>query len=207
MPILDWNLLEAARLEREPFDHLRLEHVIRPEAAAAVSADFPEIRDRGSFSLRDARPGPVLADLIAELESDRFRALMARLFDVDLTGRATLVTLRGASGPNDGSIHTDSKTKILSLLLYLNPDWTGGEGQLRLLRDGESLDSVAVEIPATMGSLVVFRRCDNSWHGHTRYVGPRRVLQLNYLVSRQTGLLADLRHRASAVWKRRPVAA
>jgi hypothetical protein len=203
MSVLNWKRLEAAELQTDPFDYVHLTGVVTAEAAKALPGEFPDIRTSGSFSLRDAPPGPRLAELIGELESDRFRALMSRLFKVDLAGRSTVVTLRGAASARDGAIHTDSKSKILSLLLYLNADWTGGEGQLRLLRDPTDLGSAAVEIPASMGSLVVFRRSDRSWHGHTRYEGPRRVLQLNYVHSDRTAILSDLRHRASAFVKKR----
>jgi hypothetical protein len=203
MSVLNWKLLEAAQLSTDPFDHLHLLGVLEPAAVRDLPGEFPDIRTSGSFSLRDAPPGPRLTELIDELESDRFRALMSRLFKVDLTGRSTVVTLRGAAARRDGSIHTDSKSKILSLLLYLNEDWTGGEGQLRLLRDPADLESAAVEISAAMGSLVVFRRCDHSWHGHTSYEGPRRVLQFNYVHSERTALFSDLRHRASAFVKKR----
>lgn len=206
MSVLNWKRLEAAELQADPFDHLRLAEAVEPAAVQDLAADFPEIRACGSFSLRDAPPGPRLRELIGELESDRFRALMAGRFHVDLSAAATMVTLRGAAGARDGFIHTDSKSKILSLLLYLNADWTGGEGQLRLLRNGADLDAAAVEIPASMGSLVVFRRSDRSWHGHTRFDGPRRVLQFNYVSSAQASLLADVRHRVSAMLKGRVAA-
>jgi hypothetical protein len=203
---LNWQCLETAVLRTDPFDHVHVLDAVNRDDAAAISGEFPEIRKPGSFSLHDAPPGPVLSDLIGELESDRFRALMSRHFGLDLTPYATTVTIRGACGARDGNIHTDSKTKILSLLLYLNEGWAGGDGQLRLLRNGQDINAVAVEIPAAMGSLVVFRRADNSWHGHTRYSGERRVLQFNYVVSERTTMISEMRHRLSALLKGRQAA-
>jgi hypothetical protein len=202
MSALNWVRLEAATLHTDPFQYVHVTDALIPQAAASLPEEFPVVPYAGSFSLKDAPPGPVLSEVIAELQSDRFRALMSRLFDLDLTEASTTVTLRGESGPRDGFIHCDSKSKILSLLLYLNDDWTRGEGQLRLLRNGSNIDAVAAEISAAMGSLVVFRRTDNSWHGHTPYHGRRRVLQFNYVRGARTGMVSTLRHRLSAMAKR-----
>lgn len=206
MPGLNWSSLEAARLKTDPFDHLYVADALTAEAAEKLPAEFPAVPGPGSFALCDAPPGPVLGAVIDGLLSDRFRALMAKTFDLDLTGKPTTVTIRGESGARDGFIHTDSKSKILSLLLYMNDGWTGGEGQLRLLRGPHDIDDVAFETPAHMGSLVAFRRSDNSWHGHTPFHGRRRVLQLNYVKSDRTTLVSDVRHRLSAMMKRQAVA-
>ena len=42
--------------------------------------------------------------------------------------------------------------------------------------------------------LLASRRTDHSWHGHSRYAGERRMVQLNYLDSRP---LAMLQQRAA----------
>src|SRR4051812_7991792 len=180
---LDWGALAAASRVREPFDHAIVEQALSPWSAAAIPGEFPAIRQPGSFSLADAPPGPALATVVAELSSDRFRTIMEQLFDVGLAGRPTLITLRGQCGPRDGRVHTDSTTKILSLLLYLNDDWGAPDGRLRLLGADRDLASPVVEVTPALGTLVAFRRTDRSWHGHTPYLGQRRVLQLNYLTS------------------------
>lgn len=199
---LDWRVIEAARLARDPFDHIALAQVLEPACAAAIPQEFPQISSPGSFSLDDAPPGPALRGLIEDLLSERFRRRMEDLFDVGLVGRPTLVTLRGQCSPRDGRIHTDSKSKLVSLLLYLNETWPTREGQLRLLRSGKSLDDAPVEIPPTLGSLVAFRRTDASWHGHTPFDGQRRVLQLNYLETAHASVVGVIRHRLSAFTKR-----
>src|SRR5665213_1843284 len=201
MSALNWARLESAKLNPDPFPYIHVSDALVSGAAARVPDEFPPVPGAGSFSLIDAKPGPVLTEIIGELESQRFRALMSRLFDVDLTEAATTVTLRGESGPRDGFIHCDSKSKILSLLLYLNEAWAGNDGQLRLLRNRSDIDAVAAEIPSVMGSLVVFRRSDNSWHGHTPYHGRRRVLQFNYVRGAQTSIVSQIRHRLSAIGK------
>ena len=199
---LAWTAIEGATRVREPFDHAIVPQALAPAAAAAIPAEFPPIRHPGSFPLSEAPPGPALAAVIADLQSDRFRRAMERLFDLDLDCRPTLVTLRGQCGARDGRVHTDSTSKILSLLLYLNDGWSAPEGRLRLLDQDRDLSAPAVEVSPAIGTLLAFRRSDRSWHGHTPFVGQRRVLQLNYLTSARDSLASNLRHRISAFGKR-----
>ena len=188
MPGLDWNAIECAQLVRAPFDHVAIPQVLEPGCAAAIPGEFPKIRSSGSFSLSDAPPGPALRGLIDDLMSDRFRAQMARIFDLDLNDRPAVVTLRGQCSARDGRIHVDSRSKVLSLLIYLNDDWVDGEGQLRLLESEDGFDTA-------------FRRSDNSWHGHSRFVGQRRALQFNYLQTSRASVVGHIRHRLSAIGK------
>jgi hypothetical protein len=198
---LDWSAIERAGLVSEPFDHIVIPQVLEAGCAAAIPGEFPAIRSSGSFSLADAQPGPALMALIDDLMSDRFRGEMARVFDLDLEDRPAVVTLRGQCSGRDGRIHIDSKSKVLSLLIYLNENWSGGEGQLRLLKSEDGFDTAPVEIPATLGSMVAFRRSDQSWHGHSPFVGQRRALQFNYLQSSRASVVGLFRHRLSAFTK------
>lgn len=202
MPGLDWRAIETTALVHEPFDHIWASQVLEPDCVAAIPREFPAIKSAGSFSLADAPPGPVLSGLIEDLMSWRFRAQMMRIFEVDLENRPAVVTLRGQCAACDGRVHTDSRSKVLSLLIYLNEGWTGREGQLRLMGSEDGFATAPVEIPATMGSMVAFRRTDNSWHGHSTVVGQRRALQLNYLQTARASLAGQVRHRVSAFAKR-----
>src|SRR6516165_1513397 len=140
---LNWRAIESAKLATDPFDHFVVADAVEPGLADALRRDFPDIRAPGSFSLKDAPLGPALSELINDLGSARFRAQVERIFDLDLSGRPTLFTLRGQCAQRDGRIHTDSKTKLISLLLYLNEDWGSTDGRLRLLRDGRNLETAA----------------------------------------------------------------
>jgi len=80
---------------------------------------------------RTARP---FAGLAAELEGDELRQEIERKFAIDLAGRPTMITVRGRSDGRDGRIHTDSVTKLITVLLYMNPVWEAEGGRLRLLR-------------------------------------------------------------------------
>jgi SM-20-related protein len=202
MDFLDIEALNAAPLTREPFDYLILERFVRPEAQAAIAADYPAIGKAGSFALEDLDIKGAVADLIDEMNGPGFRAAISAKFGVDLEGRATTFTLRGMCGDKDGYIHTDSKTKIITILVYLNGDWAPDGGRLRLLRNDRDLEDYVAEAPPEFGSLVAFRRADNSWHGHKPFIGPRRVLQMNWVTSEGVANWQRLRHRLSAAVKR-----
>jgi hypothetical protein len=201
MAYLDLAAVAAAPVYRDPFEHMLLDHALTVESAAAIAPDYPAIDRPGSFALADLKLGPAVRQLIAELDSDAFRGLMAEKFAVDLTGKPTTFTLRGLCAARDGQIHTDSKSKILTILIYLNLGWTPEGGRLRLLRDGHDLDDFATEIEPSFGKMLAFRRSDRSWHGHDPYQGPRRVLQMNYVTSAKASLVSELRHRVSALMK------
>ncbi len=202
MSVLDLAAFGATPLVREPFDYLVLPGFVRPEALAAVNADFPRIDSPGSFPVEEFSCGPAFRSLLDELTGPAVRAEFEEKFWVDLRGRPTMLTVRGRCGPRDGSIHTDSANKILTVLVYMNPAWENSGGRLRLLRSATDLEDVVVEVPPTEGTLVAFRRGDNSYHGHKPFVGPRRVVQLNWVTARRVQRLENLRHRASAWVKR-----
>lgn len=202
MAILDLDCLEAAPLERDPYDFVVVENFVRNDALAAILADFPAIRGAGSYPAAMLKYGPAFADLVGALTAPELARAVGAKFAVDLTGRPTLLTVRGMGDAKDGFIHTDSATKIITLLLYMNPVWEQSEGRLRLLRGSRDLDDYAREVAPLAGTMLAFRRSDRSFHGHRPYIGPRRTLQLNWVrdagvVRRELG-----RHRWSARLKR-----
>jgi hypothetical protein len=130
------------------------------------------------------------------------RAAFEDKFGLDLGGRPTMLTVRGRCGTRDGNIHTDAASKIITVLIYMNPQWEDAGGRLRLLRSPTDIEDVLVEIPPIEGTLVAFRRSDNSWHGHKPFIGPRRVIQLNWVTNRRTKRREVFRHRVSAWLKK-----
>ena len=202
MTYLNLEALAAAPASHEPFDYLILKDFVRPEQAAAIGRDYPTIDKPGSFTPEDVNVGGAIAALIDELDGPAFRAAIEKKFDLDLSGYPTLFTVRGMCGEGDGQIHTDSKTKIVTVLLYLNEAWAPDGGRLRLLRGGENLDDVFTEVPPDFGTLLVVVRSENSWHGHKPFAGPRRVLQMNWVASTRSAAWHQFRHRVSAAVKR-----
>ncbi len=202
MEVLDLAAFRAAPLTREPFDYLILPEFVRAAARGPINADYPEVDGPGSYPLGQLSYGPAFRTLIDALEGPEVRAAFAEKFGMDLEGRPTTITVRGRCGTRDGNIHTDSASKLITVLIYLNPAWEAAGGRLRLLRSGDDLDDVVAEVPPVEGTLVAFRRSDNSWHGHKPFVGPRRVIQLNWVTDQRAARLTGLRHGLSTAAKR-----
>ncbi len=123
LTILDLDRLRAAPLHLDPFEFVLVESFLGPEHLPALVADFPEIRGHGSFPVNSLKYGPAFARLIAALSGAALRRAIEEKFDIDLSGHPIMVTVRGKSDGKDGRIHTDSESKIITLLLYLNPVW------------------------------------------------------------------------------------
>jgi hypothetical protein len=202
MSMLNLAKFVATPLCREPFDFLVVPGFLAEGALAGIHADFPPVHRPGSFPLESQPCGPAFAALIDELRDDAVRAAFEEKFDIDLKERPTMFTVRGRCSERDGNIHTDSATKLITVLIYLNPNWEQAGGCLRLLRSGTDLDDYIIEVPPEEGTLISFRRSENSWHGHTPFVGPRRVIQMNWVVSQRVVRYENRRHRVSAALKR-----
>lgn len=200
--MLDLDRLRAAPLHRVPFDFVTVDRFVRAEHVPALLADFPAVRRHGSFPLGALDYGAAFGRLAAELEGDVLRAEIERKFAIDLAGRPTIVTVRGRSDGKDGRIHTDSASKLITLLLYMNPVWQEEAGRLRLLRSADDLDDYAAEILPAAGTMVAFRRSEASFHGHYPHRGERRVVQLNWVTDTVVARRELGRHGWSARLKR-----
>lgn len=199
MNVLNLDALRHATVFRQPFSFLVAPGAVQARTLTQVRADFPVIESPGLFPLAELSYGPFFGALIDELLSPEFEATLATALDVDLAGRARLVTVRGHCRERDGRIHNDSGEKVASLLLYLNDDeWDSEGGRLRFLRDPLDIDSVVAEVPPTAGTLVAFKRSDNSWHGHKPYAGARRYVMINWMSQPAAAQRELTRHRLSA---------
>jgi len=201
MSNLNLAAFRAAPLQREPFEYLVLEGFVVPEACGKINADYPSIEQSGSFPLSQLTYGPAFKAFTEELEGEEFRKAFEEKFKLDLSGRPSTITVRGRCSDHDGKIHTDSKSKIITILIYMNPNWGDPGGRLRLLRS-QNIEDVLAEVPPKDGTLIAFKRSENSWHGHKQYAGPRRVIQFNWVTSEGNQKLALLRHQISAPVKR-----
>jgi SM-20-related protein len=181
MSMLNPAALAATPLQRDPFDFLIVPAFVKTEALEAINRDFPPMAGPGNFPLEELRYGPGFQALLDELQDLGFAQQVTAKFGVDLTDCPTMITVRGYCEPSDGDIHTDSKTKIITVLVYLNTDWSGEGGKLRLLRSATDLEDYAAEVPPVGGTLLVFRRSDNSFHGHKPFEGERRIIQLSWV--------------------------
>lgn len=202
MSMLDLARFHATKLCRDPFDFLVVPGFVKVEARAAINADFPRVDLPGSFPLSGLRYGPAFAALINELRGEVVRKAFESKFGIGLGGRPTMFTVRSRCSEKDGQIHTDSASKVITVLIYMNPRWEEAGGRLRLLRSGTDLDDFVVEVPPEEGTLLCFQRSDNSWHGHKPFNGPRRAIQMNWVKSQKVLRYETTRHRISAIAKR-----
>jgi SM-20-related protein len=202
MSMLNLATFRETPLCREPFEYLVVPGFVKAGSLAQVNADYPRVDRPGSFPLSEVKSGPAFAAMIEELRGQAVREAFEQKFAIDLSGRPTMFTVRGQSCERDGQIHTDSTTKIITVLIYMNPNWEMPGGRLRLLRSGMDLDDMILEVPPEEGTLLCFRRSENSWHGHKTFVGPRRVIQMNWVTSQKVVDYEQGRHRFSAVLKK-----
>ncbi len=202
MSLLDYNAFRATSLKQDPYEYVVVPNFVLAGAFSHVLTDFPAIKGAGSFPLSEFKIKGAMKELLEELNSPQFRSVIEEKFNVDLSSRATMFTVRGwCSRSRDGNVHTDSKSKIITVLLYLNNSWDADGGRLRILRSN-NLDDFEEEVSPINGTVLVFKRSDRSWHGHTRFEGARRVIQMNWVTGQEVASWEQLRHRVSAFVKR-----
>ncbi len=202
MAHLNIDKLKAAKLESEPYTYTIVPGFLSPETVARINATYPKIEKGGSYPIESLEANMAIKEVIDELEGPEFEAAIAEKFGVDLSGRPKMYSLRGYTRAKDGQIHTDSKDKIITVLLYLNENWQQPGGRLRILKNGHNVDDYAAEVPPDNGTLLVFKRSDSSWHGHHPFEGPRRSLQMNWMTSEGSLGWHKVRHTISAAVKK-----
>ncbi len=200
--MLDIKAFEEAKLRTQPYPYVVVENFILPDVLPSVLKDFPKIQHGGSIPLAEVDGGPNFSALVDAIEGEEFRRAIAQKFDKDLYGYPVMTTVRGQMRQKDGRIHTDSKTKVMTILLYFNDNWTQVGGRLRVLNDGDSLDNFVEEIIPNAGTLVVFDVTDNCWHGHSPCIGDRRSIQTNYVTSEAAKGKHKVLHKLSTKLKK-----
>ena len=198
MPLIDLEAFRAAPLMRDPFTFTIVRQAVRPADAADIRADFPAIADSGLLPVEATRPGPRFSQLIGELQGEEVARAFSEKFDVDLVGRAQMITVRGRCSSRDGRIHTDTESKLITVLIYFNEAWEAKGGRLRLLRSPTDLNDMIGEVPPEAGTMIAFRRSDRSYHGHEPFEGVRRYVMINWMTSGFAAQRELFRHRLSA---------
>jgi hypothetical protein len=181
MSLINIDALRATPLITDPFDYLVVPGFVGADALAQANRDYPAIDTAANHALENLSYGRTFEALIEELRGPELAAALGEKFDMELATLPTTVTVRKFCERTDGNIHTDHKSKVITVLVYFNEQWDHQEGQLRLLRSKDDIENYAAQVPPLGGSMIAFRRTDHSWHGHTRFVGERRMVQINYL--------------------------
>ena len=199
---IDLEAFAAAPVAREPFPYAMVPRFIRQDAMAAINADYPLVDLPGSFPLPTLKYGPAFARLMDAIQGPEFTRATEQKLGIDLSRRPTMVTARGVSAARDGQIHTDSRTKLVTVLIYMNNSWEAPTGRLRLLRGPGNLEDMIAEVPPDEGTLLIFKNQPNAWHGFHAFEGPRRVIQLNWVTDMGVVRREQTRHKVSAFFKR-----
>jgi len=186
----------------QPFPFMVVKSFLQPAILEKIFTDFPKIAKPGSFPVSELSYGSAFAELLSDLQGATLTGILAEKLQIDLSNRPIMITARGMCREKDGQIHTDSRTKVVTALLYMNNNWPESVGRLRLLNSPHSLDDMIIEIPPDAGTLLVFLNTDNAWHGHQPFVGQRRSIQINWMTNASV-LRHELgRHQLSAKLKK-----
>lgn len=202
MSALDIAAFKNMPLASDPYEHLVVPNFVHAEAIGDIARDFPVVPRAGLFPTTELTCVGAFQSLLSELDGPEFESAVGDKFGIDLGERPKLFTVRGRAQAKDGRIHTDSLTKIITVLVYLNPGWESGGGRLRVLRGPDDLSDFAAEIEPLAGTLFAFRRSDRSFHGHEPFEGERRAIQLNWMTNVKVRNREIARHRLSSRLKR-----
>jgi hypothetical protein len=181
MSVLNMTAFELSPLQRDPFDYVVAEGVIAPEKLTLLNRDYPEIDKPANFSPDALHYGPSFQQLLDELDDPAFEQRVAEKFGVDLKGTIKTITVRKYSEPSDGNIHTDHWSKIITLLVYFNTEWTQDGGKLRFMRSADDIEDYSAEVPPLGGTVLAFRRSSKSYHGYKAFEGERRMVQMSWV--------------------------
>jgi hypothetical protein len=206
-PIIDPARLALAstRVSSEPFAFLVAGDQLAAQARIELDQDFPRYEGAGFFPYAAEDCGPSVNRLVEEITAPAFaNALGERLGIPGLADYPTLVTICRSLNRRHGTIHTDSKSKVATALLYLNESWPDtSDGCFRFLNRIDDIDDLAApEIKPLYGTIAAFRRADNSFHGHLPYEGERRVIQIAWLTSEAEKARKTQRGKLSRLFKK-----
>jgi len=182
--LIDVANLEVAKAETEPFPFLVVEKFLHPSGLGSLVADFPAVSEPRNHSLEGLEYGPYFAKLLDEFARPEWIGILGEKLGVpDLANLSYDISIRAHCEASDGHIHTDHWSKVATALIYLNQEWPASGGRLRFLRSRTDLEDYVAEVPPIAGTLLAFRRTGRSFHGHCKYVGPRRMIQISWLRS------------------------
>ena len=200
--IIEYDVIRRAELHRTPYDYMMGTGAIRDEWVPALREAFPDIKLTGFHPLSQMKLEGAFAKLVEEIEGPEFTAAVSQALGIDLSPYPTLITVRKLSAAHEGRIHRDSESKIATSLIYMNEGWLSPEGRFRVLWNERDFKHYVAEASPEMGSFVAFRRADHSWHGHTPFVGERRVVQIAWVRSQADIDRKTKRHGLSSFLKK-----
>jgi SM-20-related protein len=202
MSILDYSAIRASQSHHAPYDYFMGRGALAADALPALHDSFPNITQTGFHPLEQMELKGAFAELIREIESPQFTAAVSDTLGTDLSPYPQLITIRKVSAAHEGRIHCDSESKIATCLIYMNDTWHSPEGRFRVLNNDHDFSDYGAEAAPETGAIVAFKRADHSWHGHTPFVGERRVVQIAWVRSQADIDRKKKRHGLSSFFKR-----
>lgn len=181
MRMLDLERLNAATIGTDPCTYVHVPGFIRADALREINRDYPDIRERGNFPPEDLSYGPAFATLLEELASPEMKSAFERKFGIDLSQNPLQLTARKYVDETDSGLHNDSRTKVVTVLVYFNEAWEHAGGKLRLTRNEHDFADYTVECEPKDGNLLAFVRSSTSFHGYLPCSAERRSIQMYWV--------------------------
>lgn len=190
---------------QDPFSFLVATEILPETKRRSLDADFPKYKEAGFFPYLEEECGPAVVKLVEEVTAPEVADKLGDKLGIErMSQYPFLVTICRSLNRRHGTIHTDSKSKVATALIYLNDKWedTTGGGCLRFLGSSDNIDDmVGPEVKPLYGNFVIFKRSDNSYHGHLPFEGERRVIQIAWLTSEDEKLRKTKRGTVSRFLK------
>lgn len=184
--MMNFDALKASGTRTSPFRYMVGEGVLTREQAAEIRRDYPDIQQTGYLPLSKLNSEGAFQRLIEDLQKPELANILSEKLDLDLQDKPRMITVRRLSKHGDGRIHNDSKSKICTMLIYLNDEWDDARGgAIRALNGDTNMDDYAEEVSPLAGNVFAFKRSETSWHGHPSFKGERYVVQVTFLISQE----------------------
>ena len=196
----DFLKKEETLIKADPFCFLVGRDVVPTELRQQLAKDFPPMKGAGYLPYEEEECGPAVNKLIEQLTAPAFADPIGDALGIErMSQYPTYVSISRTLNKRHGRIHTDGKSKVATMLVYLNEEWAeNAAGCLRFLKSIDDInDTVVPEVPPIYGTLVAFKRAENSFHGHLPFQGERRVIQVAWLLSADEKLRKAKRGRLS----------
>jgi Rps23 Pro-64 3,4-dihydroxylase Tpa1-like proline 4-hydroxylase len=196
---------QSHQIYQQPFSFVLASNILSPANESELDRDYPKYKEAGFLPYNPEECGSSINAFVEELTSEEFSNYVGLMLGIDnLHQYPTLITLCHMFNKRFGTIHTDSKSKVATALIYMNHDWPDtSDGCLRFLNKIDDIEDVVVpEMRPTYGNFTIFKRSENSFHGHLPYEGERRVIQIAWLTSEEEKMRKNKRGKFSRIVKK-----
>jgi hypothetical protein len=140
----DMNASAAPPEATEPIRYFVATGLLDPETLEDIQIDFPEIKAPGIFPMSDLNYGPAFRNLIEDIRNTELEDIMSQRFELDLVNKPLMITTRGRCQGKDGRVHTDTESKLVTALFYLDDVCDSGGGRLQFPRGPDHANELMV---------------------------------------------------------------